>query len=283
MELSLWFLYLTIFVAAAVMARAAFNNATVQARQHHDTYVSGMTERMIDLRTAVTTRQVYATTLACTIGVPLLSLLLARNTLLALAVLPVGYLLPRVVLARMERKRSVRFEDQLPEAADLISNALQTGHNLQQAVTSVTTEMDAPIADEFQTVVGEIQLGRTLPEALTSLNERMNSSDLNLLVTSLLIAEESGGDVGRKMKTIADTVRKRHGLESKIKSLTAQGRFQGVLMSLLPFLLLIVLRAVDPESMEPMFHGMGLVLLTVMVVLLVIGFFSIRKIISVDV
>ena len=152
------------------------------------------------------------------------------------------------------------------------------------AGAAVVDNLSGPIAQEFRLVLSEIQIGRSVEEALTDLGERIPRPDVQMFVNSVNILKETGGNMAETFQTIMDTVRERQKIEKKIEALTAQGIFQGVIVTLVPFLLLLVLAVVDPDYVRPLFtKPLGWFALFCMVGLQVLGGTMIRRIVKIKV
>lgn len=171
------------------------------------------------------------------------------------------------------RKRAVRlakFEEQLPEALDLMSRALQAGHPFNETLKMVHDEMADPISGEFERVFTDINYGLPVKTAFVSLLSRVPSMSLNTLVTAVLIQNESGGRIAEILSKIAEVIRGRFKLQRKVKTLSAEGRMSAWILTLLPFVLVVVIQLTTPSYLPRMlddpigpplvFTGFGLVL-----------------------
>ncbi|MEI6891210.1 MAG: type II secretion system F family protein [Pontiella sp.] len=196
----------------------------------------------------------------------------------------VVYLIPRLMLRFMKRRRLERFNRQLASALNTMSNALKAGFSIQQAFSSVADEGDAPIAQEFSMFLQQLRIGVSFEEALSAMDQRMGSEDLMLMVQSIEIARQTGGNLTEVFDRIAETIRERQRIEGKIKSLTAQGKIQGRVVSAMPLVLGIGMYFIDRQMMTTFFRSTaGIVLLLIVVVLEILGAFFINKIVNIDV
>jgi tight adherence protein B len=200
--------------------------------------------------------------------------------ILALAALPV----PMILVRLMKRARDRRFNVQLVDALMNMSNSLKAGFSLPQALELIAREMDNPISQEFRLLVMEMRLGVEMGTALENLLERMPSDDLDLVVTSVQISSEVGGALTQVFDNIAETIRSRQRIEGRIRALTAQGRMQGLIMCLLPFVVAGALHLISPTLIRPLFTTLpGGVIMGIIVVFELCGALWIRKIINIDV
>lgn len=196
----------------------------------------------------------------------------------------VGYWLPFLVLRVKIDRRTKAFNDQLGDALILIANSLLTGYSFLQSIDMVAREMPAPISQEFSRVLKEMNLGVTTEDALNNLAKRVDSDDLDLVITAVLIQRQVGGNLAEVLNNIANTIRGRIKIKGEIKTLTAQGRISGLVVGCLPFGLGLVLYALNPEYIQPLFsQPAGQAMLAAALVSQMIGIIFIRKIVNIDV
>lgn len=194
------------------------------------------------------------------------------------------YTIPRFILKVMKRRRVERFNAQLAGAMDGMSNALKAGFSIQQAFDSVVDEGENPIAQEFAVFLQQLRVGMTFEDALADMDRRMGSEDLTLMIQSIEIARQTGGNLTEVFDRISETIRERRRIEGKIKSLTAQGRIQGRVVSAMPVVLLIAMYFIDQQMMMTFFRStMGMVILLMVAVFIVLGAVFIRRIVDIDV
>ncbi|MEO0086379.1 MAG: type II secretion system F family protein [candidate division WOR-3 bacterium] len=195
-----------------------------------------------------------------------------------------GFLIPRFYLRRTEQIRRRRFDAQLLTAIPMIAGAMKAGMSLLQAIEQVTREMPPPIKQEFAHMLHENRIGRPLKEALQDMRDRIRSEDLNITVNAINIALETGGVLSEVLVNIVDTIRARNRIRARIDALSAQGRLQGIVMSLMPWALAAVLFALDREMIRPMFAtAQGQMILVAVAVLELLGWLVIRRLIAIDV
>jgi len=159
--------------------------------------------------------------------------------------------IPLFVLARMRRKRAASFAEQLPDALDLMRSALKAGHGLVSSFTLIADEFPDPIATEFREVAEEVRLGLPMRDALQNLTQRIDNPDTPLLAVGLLVAQDVGGNLAEVLDNISYTIRERFKLLRDVRVLTTQGRFSGMILTALPFILAAILAAMNPEYMKP--------------------------------
>ena len=193
-------------------------------------------------------------------------------------------MLPNLVLVRLARQRRLRFAEQLPDALMLVGAAIRAGASLPLALRQMSQEMAAPCGQEFELMLREQRLGVTLDDALGSLERRMGGDDLRLFTAAIRIAGDSGGNLAETLERLADSIRRKLTVEGKIRALTAQGRLQGWIMTLLPPVVAAVLFVIEPHAMEPLLATwQGWVVCGVIAVLEVAGLLFIRRIMEIDI
>jgi tight adherence protein B len=224
-----------------------------------------------------------------TVGIAFLMGVLAGGGVLGRLVLGLlfaglGYFLPRLVVMWLRYKRLGTIDDQLVDSLLLMSNALKAGLSLQQALELVVREMKPPISDEIGRVVKEIHLGMLTDDALRHLRERVPLEDVRLAVDSILTLRETGGNLSETFDVIAKTIVERKKVQGKIKTLTAQGMAQGILICLMPPGLILLFSLMDENYMKPMFGTpIGWAMLSVVFLLDAVGLFMMFKLVQVDV
>ena len=148
----------------------------------------------------------------------------------------VGCFLPLAWFKRQRKRRFKRFEEQLPEALDLMARALRAGHAFSVGMKMIGDEFQDPIGPEFNRTVEEISFGIDVPEAMTNLNERIISTDLKFFITALVVQRETGGNLAEIIEAISRLIRQRFELLGRVKALSAEGRMSGIILFFLPIL-----------------------------------------------
>ena len=188
-------------------------------------------------------------------------------------------------LARyLDGKRREAFNQQLPQALATMSNALRAGFSISQAFDSVVEQGEKPMSEEFEILQQQLKIGMSFEDALESMSQRVGSDDLTLVTTAILIARKTGGNVTEIFDKISETIRGRMKIERKVKTLTAQGRMQGIVVSAMPVFLGIIMTLIKPDLMIPFLTSFtGILAILSMSVLIFVGWMMIRKIIKIDV
>jgi tight adherence protein B len=192
--------------------------------------------------------------------------------------------LPYLKLKSDRKKRIELFEEQLPEALDMMTRALRAGYPFNEAMHYIAQEMQDPIAKEFSITFEEINYGRDVRQAFNYLLMRVPSISLIAATTAILIQRETGGNLAELLDKISDLLRKRFRFQRRVKTITAENRMSAWVLSLLPFAVFFAIALRSPEYIKPLFDTeMGNYLLGVGLVLQVIGALWVRKQINFDI
>lgn len=196
-----------------------------------------------------------------------------------------GFLAPRIYVSRTISKRLIEFEKQLPDTLGLWVNALRAGYSVLQSMEAVAKDAPEPTKTEIHRVVQEVQLGIDLSDALEHLLERVESDDLDLVITAVNVQREVGGNLAEILETISTTIRERIKLKGEIRVLTAQGRITGYLISFLPIGLAMLLNVINPGYMGRMFENRacGWPMIGAGLALIGIGAALIQKIVDIEI
>ena len=190
-----------------------------------------------------------------------------------------GYLLPRMYVSRLIAVRKEKFNDQLMDAIMIMSSSFRGGLSLVQAFESVSDEMPEPVKGEFGVVLGENKMGVSLDESLNRLYVRMPSPALQQMITAILLARETGGNLPIIFTRIVNSTRERRKIEKNLKTLTVQGKIQAVVMTGLPVFFFFTVSGSNPHFFDTMFNSPnGQKLMIFCIVLWVLGAVSIWKI-----
>jgi tight adherence protein B len=199
----------------------------------------------------------------------------------------VGYLAPGWYVTRAEKSRLKKFDGQLGDMLNLMVNGLRAGFSTLQAMEAVSRELPAPICDEFRRVVQEMQLGLSMDDALAHLLRRINSDDLDLVVTAINVQREVGGNLAEILDVISFTIRERVRIKGEIAALTAQGRATAWVISMMPVALLGILFLVNRPYVEKFWSSdpavCGYSMLCVAAGMVITGFMITQRIVNIDI
>ena len=183
---------------------------------------------------------------------------------------------------RMMRFR--RFEEILPDAIDLMSRALKAGHAVTSMIEMVSQETAEPVASEFRTVFEEQNLGLPLRDAMLNLAHRVPLNDVQFLVTAVLVQKETGGNLAEILDKVAFIMRERMRLKGQLRVYTAQGRLSGWILCLMPFAMVGLMYALNPEYEKKLWtEPLGIYFIYAGLILMAIGILVIRKVVDIKV
>lgn len=246
----------------------------------------------------ITVAEYYSLIVISMLGTAAIAWLIYGGFVLPLAGFIAGFFLPRFFVKWRQKRRIKQFGDQLGDAITLMANGLRAGYSLLQAMDAVAREMPPPVAHEFRRVVREIGLGVDNDRAFNNLLRRVPSDDLDLMVTAINVQQEVGGNLAEILEIIGFVIRERIRIKGEIAVLTAQGQLSGYVISALPIVLGLLLYAMNQEYIGRMIFSCdargippgqlcsqpcGWVLVGIGLFGIVAGFFSIQKIIDIDV
>ena len=177
-----------------------------------------------------------------------------NDGLLALPFTAVGWIAPFYWLRRRRRKRLAAFEALLPDAIDMLVSAMKSGYSFQAATQFIGEELRDPLGPEFARFYDEQRLGIEVRTALLNMQERVDSLDLKMFVTAVLIQRETGGSLAEVLQSLADLVRQRIAMRGHIETLIAEPKMSAKFLAVMPVLVFLLLAAVNPHFMAPLTH-----------------------------
>ncbi len=218
------------------------------------------------------------------LGALLLALSMHQALPLALLLAVVLGALPAGYLYWLKSQRMAKFERQLPEALELVSRALRSGHAFSVGLKLVGDEVADPIGIEFKRVFDEISMGVALPQALQNMTDRLDCVDLRFFVTAVLVQRETGGNLAEIIDSLAGLIRKRFELQLKVIALSAEGRFSAIILFGLPIVVGGILFKLNPDYMSTLLTDpMGQNMLMVGSFLMVIGAIVMKRMVAIKV
>lgn len=244
----------------------------------------GISESLIQADLKLTVTEYVLIVLGATAVGALTGFAISGQPVSALVAGLITFFVPGVFLRMRKGKRRRDFNNQLVDALTQIVGSLRAGYGLAQSIDTVGKQMPPPAGDEFARVVLEAQIGQPLSVALAHLVERVKSDDLNMVVTAININQQVGGNLAEILETIAETIRERIRIKREIQVLTAQQRISGYVLTFLPIALGAILLIINPTYQMRLFTpGITLCIPITAGIMMVIGFFIMRRIIDIDV
>jgi tight adherence protein B len=195
-----------------------------------------------------------------------------------------GFSVPFIVLVRTRSRRLRKFEEQFPDALDLLSRAIRAGHAFTTSMGMVADEATDPIGAEFKKTFDEQNFGLPLKDALANLAERVPLIDVRFFVTAVLIQRETGGNLSEILDNLSHVVRERFKILRQVRVYTAHGRLTGYVLMGLPAALAIALSFINPDHMALLFNErMGRLMILAAIVMQTVGYFWIQKVVKIEV
>jgi len=208
----------------------------------------------------------------------LLGLIIFKSIIVLVGGLLLGLFIPNLSLKMRNVQRRHKFNNQILNAIMILSSSLKGGLSLLQALEVVAEEMPPPLNQEIGLVVRENKMGVTLEDALKHLNDRMQMEELTLVLNSIMVARGTGGDLTKVFSRLTTTIRDNRKLKDSIRTLTLQGRMQGAIMSVLPFLFVWWVMTFNRQHFDIMLQSeLGRMLIFAAAALQIIGMVLIRK------
>jgi tight adherence protein B len=191
---------------------------------------------------------------------------------------------PTLWLRHRATRRLKRFEEQFPEALDLLSRAIRAGHAFQTAMGMVADEAPDPVGPEFKKTFDQQNYGLPLKDALNQLADRIGLLDVRFFVTAVLIQRDTGGNLSEILDNLAHVVRERFKILRQVRVHTAHGRFTGYVLLALPAFLAVALMFINPEHMSLLFkERVGQLMVMGAVIMQAVGYIWIRQVIKIEV
>lgn len=210
--------------------------------------------------------------------------LATRNPVTGLLALLLFLAADFVLVQRRITKRLNNFQRQLADCLSLVANSLRAGFSFLQTMEIISREMEPPMSTEFERVMRDTSLGKSLDEALHDMDERVGSADFSLVVTAVLIQQQVGGNLATILDTIRSTITERIRIRREVNTLTAQGKMSGIVLACIPVALALFFYISSPEYLTPLLTtDIGKIAIIGTVFLVIVGFIIIRKIVDIKV
>ncbi len=244
----------------------------------------GITENLLQADLKLTATEYALVTVGVTFVGGLVGYAISRHPVSAFIAGTISFFAPGVFVSWRRGKRRRDFANQLVDALTQTSGSLRAGYSLIQSLDTVAKQLPPPAGDEFLRVVREVQLGQPMSVALDHLVERIKSDDLVMVVASININRQIGGNLSEILETAAETIRERVRIKREIDVLTAQQRISGYVLTFLPIALGAVLMIINPTYQMRLFTpGPTLCIPLGAGLSMVVGFFIMRRIVDIEV
>jgi len=204
--------------------------------------------------------------------------------LLGLVLSVIGYMLPAMWVNNKKKSRSTKISQQLVDLLGLVSNSLKSGYGLMQSFEFAAKQMQPPIALEIRRMLRESNLGMSAEDALNALGDRIDSSDMDMVLTAINIQRTVGGNLAEILDKVASTMRERERIRGEIATLTAQQKMTGIVIGGLPVFMFAIFMVMNPDYMGLLFtEPVGNAILGVAIGLEILGYFSMSRIMAIEV
>ncbi len=209
---------------------------------------------------------------------------LGKRVEIAWVCLLVGFILPYSYAAFKRNKRFEKFEELFPEAIDTLARAVRAGHAFTTALEMITNEVAEPVSGEFRQLYEEQKFGMPVRDALFNLTDRMPLVDVKFFVTAVMLQRETGGNLAEILDNLSYVIRERFKIQRQVRVYTAQGRLTMAFLMGMPPAVVGLLLMISPEFVRPLFvDPIGHFLLVAGITLQTIGYFTIKRIIKIQV
>jgi tight adherence protein B len=275
---------LVVFVGAFYLANQFYPIAEKQTLFWHKKKLDRMTPKLDRMFLDVSAVKLIVLDIAAPLLCAIIGYLVSNKLPIAIACGILGLAIPPLVVRKLEKHRRGKFNAQLVDAIMLLCSSLKVGMSFQQAFEALVQEMAPPISQEFNLVLRQMQMGYSLENSLEDLRKRMQINELDMVITSLLVAKDTGGDVTETLSKVANTISERNKLIGKVKALTVQAKLQGIIMSIIPVIFAFVVYQSDKHFFDIFFKdNFGKIILCYAVISEIIGAFLIIKLSQVDI
>jgi len=272
--------FLTIAMVGFLIAR----NSAAFMQRYRETFTEQASLNLSEMFLFINTATLFQFNIGAVILIPLVLWVLTGNAVLAIGSVVLILFLPRKIYTLMRERRVMKIQAQLPDGLMMIASSMQAGLGFGPALESIAKDADPPLAEEFSLVLREQRMGVKPDEALEHFNQRVPIADVTLFVSAVNISRDIGGNLAESLSSLSETLRRRLIMENKVRSLTAQGRLQGIVMAMMPVGIAAFLTLVYPDTMNPMYHTLlGWCVMAVAAIMEFLGYRMCRKIMSIDI
>jgi tight adherence protein B len=206
------------------------------------------------------------------------------NLVIAIGLAVLGYMLPQMWLNGRQKKRVDRLNAQLVDMLGMVSNSLKSGYGLMQSFEFASKQMHAPMALELRKMLRDANLGMSAEEALNALGDRINSKDMDMVLTAINIQRAVGGNLAEILDNVAFTMRERERIRGEIATLTSQQKMTGIVIGGLPVFMFVVFMVINPDYMSLLFTDFaGRIIMLAAIFLEILGYFTIKRIMAIEV
>lgn len=219
----------------------------------------------------------------CSITGAVIGMQLGHSIVFGVMLAGAGAAAPYMQMKSKQGTRQRRISNQLPDALDMLSSSLRSGHSFLRSLQVVVTQMAPPITEEFERAIDEVRLGQSLDLALNHILERTGNYDLELVISAVQTQLSIGGNLAEIMDNISDMIRQRVQLAGEIGSATAEGKMSAFILGGMPLAMAFLINVVSPGYITPLFTStLGLILLGAAAGMMIVGILIIKGMLNID-
>ncbi|MEQ8185044.1 type II secretion system F family protein [Marinobacter salarius] len=269
---------------AFLVAALCIYYVNIGVKKYEENFTESARANLSDLFIFIDPAKLYIANIISLVLVFVIAWLATGVLVIALIVSAIGAWAPSWLYGFFRTRRQNQFLFDLPDFLLALANSMRAGGNMSTALDTVLAEISGPIKQEFGLLQRELRMGTDYSEALDNLCHRMPLQELALVTSGIKISREIGGQLADILERLGETIRRKLEMEGKIKSLTAQGKYQGIVMAALPLFLALIIYHIEPAAMSRLWsEPVGWAVCVVIVVFELLGYHFIKKIVTIDV
>lgn len=269
---------------AFLVAASCIYYVSIGFRRYEETFTQSARANLADLFIFIDPAKLYIANIVSLLLVFLVTWLASGALVIALIAAAAGAWAPSWLYGFFRSRRQNQFLFDLPDFLLALANSMRAGGNMSTALDTVLAEISGPIKQEFGLLQKELRMGIDYTLALDNLCQRVPLQELVLITSGIKISREIGGQLADTLERLGETIRRKLEMEGKIKSLTAQGKYQGVVMAALPLFLALIIYHIEPAAMSRLWsEPIGWAVCAVIIVFEFLGYYFIKKIVTIDV
>lgn len=269
---------------AFLVAALCIYYVNVGIKRYEENFTESARDNLTDLFIFIDPAKLYIANVICLLLVFIIAWLASGAVVIALIASALGAWAPSWLYVFFRTRRQNQFLLDLPDFLLALANSMRAGGNMSTALDTVLAEISGPIKQEFGLLQRELRMGTDYSEALNNLCRRMPLQELALVASGIKISREVGGQLADTLERLGETIRRKLEMEGKIRSLTAQGKYQGMVMAVLPLFLALIIYSIEPSAMSRLWsEPIGWAVCAVILVFELLGYHFIKKIVTIDV
>lgn len=282
--MNILFIAVFIFISLAALLYALYPSLEQRAKLWHKGRLEKFTPRLDNMFIQIPSGKLLIIDIGCPLVAGLVVFFLTKKPLFGWVAALAGLVLVALIIKRLESLRRAKFASQLVDGLMLLSGSLKAGLSLLQSFEALAEEMPPPISQEFGLVLRENRMGVPIEDCLAKLKGRIGSEDLDMIVTAVLVAKETGGNLITIFSNLVVSIRERNRILGRVKALCVQGKLQGRIMMALPIIFAYGVYKFDPNFFTTLLNDpLGKMLLGYAVVSELLGIFFIQRLSKIEI